>query len=690
MKKVVAAWWEDILGIQSKTLIKITIFLFCLIPSVYALSMIRSSWNPYAKSNMKRLPIAFVNNDQGVYAHGKNINVGNDISKELKRNPSVGWKFVNYWQGNNGLINGKYYALIQIPSDFSQRVTTTTSDNPQQVILTYQINQKLNAAATKLSSEVESDLSEKIRQKLVHTQTKLIIKKMNSFSEVLNNNKKELLNLNTSISAIINLINREKNNLEEAKMNQSQGSELANFNKQNLAYIQDDINSLLESMSVSAQVPAALIRQFKSVQNNILSNIENSRQLVELINNSSASLNYSVTDTQIKKAQNINSQSLNKIRALLKITSNQDTQKMNADFEQLENLLYAQKAELKQLSGNQLGALKGKAAVIKKTNDDIYSLYMNTMSKQADSLIAHLNAQHSNAKNSIIALQKLGLSINNSNMEYPVTRQINNAISQLDSALIILKKFKSTSKFLDKKNLNLMISILKSSPDMAKTFANPVYEKKVNMYNLGLLGYGVTPFYTTLSIWVGMLLITTVVFWDYTKFSTTKYLKLNRCQSYLGKLFLYTSLSFVQSTFTLFGELFILGIHPVSLLGFVGSLYLTTLTFTVILFTLVYLFGNVGKVLGVLLMLVQIFGTGGIYPLEIIPNGLSRLANFLPFYYSINLFRDAIAGTINASFISNCIILVDFIVVSFLIAPLHRMINSLINKFEDAFKSSNL
>lgn len=688
MKKVVNAWWEDILGIQSKTLIKITLFLFCLIPSIYALSMICSSWNPYAKSNMRRLPIAFVNDDQGVFSHGKNINIGNDIAKDLKRDPSVGWKFVNYWQGNNGLTNGKYYALIQIPSDFSERVTTTTSDNPQQVVLTYQINQKLNAAATKLSSEIESDLSEQVRQKLVHTQTKLIIKKMNSFSNVLSNNKRKLLNLNPSISSAIKLIDKEKGNLENAKINQSKVAEVARLNKQNLAYIQDDLNSLLESMNVSGQLSAKAVKQFKIIQNDVLDNMESSRKLTQILNKTS--LDASAGKAQIEMVRSINNKSLKKIRVLLKIIPNQGNKKLTSNLEHLQSLLYTQKIELKQLGSNQLKSIRGQIETIEETNDSIYSLYNNTMSKQLDSLMAHLNIQHSDVKGNIATLQRISSSVNNISIDHPGTKQINNAIGQLDSALVVLKKFKSTSKFLNEKNVDLLISVLKSSPDIAKTFANPVYEKKVNIYNLGLLGYGVTPFYTTLSIWVGILLITTIVFWEYTKFSTTKYLKLNRVQSYLGKLFLYLSLSFIQSTLTLVGELFIIRIHPNSFWGFVGAFYLTTLTFTVILFTLVYLFGNVGKVFGVLLMLVQIFGTGGIYPLEIIPNGLAGLANFLPFYYSINLFRDAIAGTVDASFVFNCMMLGNFIIVVLLIAPLHNVINALINNFEDAFKLSNL
>ncbi len=88
----------------------------CLLPSLYAWINIYASWDPYA--NTGNLPVAIVNNDNGAVFDGKVINVGENIIDEMKENTSINWHFVDQWQGNYGLNDGRYYAMIEIPSNF--------------------------------------------------------------------------------------------------------------------------------------------------------------------------------------------------------------------------------------------------------------------------------------------------------------------------------------------------------------------------------------------------------------------------------------------------------------------------------------------------------------------------------------------------------------------------------------------
>lgn len=124
-----------------------------------------------------------------------------------------------------------------------------------------------------------------------------------------------------------------------------------------------------------------------------------------------------------------------------------------------------------------------------------------------------------------------------------------------------------------------------------------------------LFGYGVTPFYTTLSMWVGVLLLTTIVSWRYIIPKDERVPKSNMVQKYIGKLLLYLTLSMTQTTFTMLGEMLIIGLRPRSLLAMLATAYLATIVFTIIMFTFVYMFGNVGKVFSVLMMIAQLFGT---------------------------------------------------------------------------------
>ncbi|WP_243674227.1 YhgE/Pip family protein [Lentilactobacillus kisonensis] len=161
-------------------------------------------------------------------------------------------------------------------------------------------------------------------------------------------------------------------------------------------------------------------------------------------------------------------------------------------------------------------------------------------------------------------------------------------------------------------------------------------------------------------------------------------------EKYVGKLLLYLSISLTQTTFTMLGELLILGIRPASVLAMLATAYTATIVFTIIMYTLVYMFGNVGKVISVLLMIIQLFGTGGIYPLETIPPYLAALAPYLPFTYAIQGFREAIAGPIPSIYWHSLMILGSFAILFLLLAPLRRVFQKPIADLEMGFHKSKL
>lgn len=121
-----------------------------------------------------------------------------------------------------------------------------------------------------------------------------------------------------------------------------------------------------------------------------------------------------------------------------------------------------------------------------------------------------------------------------------------------------------------------------------------------------------------------------------------------------------------------------------------ATAYLATTVFTIIMFTLVYMFGNIGKVFSVLMMIAQLFGTGGVYPLELIPSHLASLAPFLPFTYVIQAFREAIAGPIPSVYWHAMLILAAFGGFFLLMAPLRRVFVKPLSKMENGFHKSQL
>ena len=94
------------------------------------------------------------------------------------------------------------------------------------------------------------------------------------------------------------------------------------------------------------------------------------------------------------------------------------------------------------------------------------------------------------------------------------------------------------------------------------------------------------------------------------------------------------------------GDVFVLKVeilHPV-LFVLLGMLY--SLVFTSIVYTLISLFDNVGKAIGVVFLVFQIAAAGGTFPIQVTPEFFQKINKFLPFTYAINGMREAVAGVV--------------------------------------------
>ena len=153
MKNAIKVFKRDIKNLIKNPIALIIVTGLCFIPSLYAWINIKACWNPY--ENTSTVPIAIVNNDKGAKLDGKNINIGNGVIKELKKNKSIGWKFVNSKQGNAGVLDGTYYAMIEIPSNFSKDLTSVKTGKPIKPTIVYKVDTKSNPVAGKITEVAE-------------------------------------------------------------------------------------------------------------------------------------------------------------------------------------------------------------------------------------------------------------------------------------------------------------------------------------------------------------------------------------------------------------------------------------------------------------------------------------------------------------------------------------------------------
>lgn len=128
-----------------------------------------------------------------------------------------------------------------------------------------------------------------------------------------------------------------------------------------------------------------------------------------------------------------------------------------------------------------------------------------------------------------------------------------------------------------------------------------------------------TPFYTVLSIWVGCLLLISLLSVDihnHTQYSIRAI--------YFGRLLTFATFSFIQTLIITIGDIVILDGSISSPYYFIPFGLFISLVFVTVVYTLVSVFGNVGKALAIVMLVLQIAGSGGTYPVELLPGFFSN------------------------------------------------------------------
>lgn len=164
MKNFIGAEWKDHFT-NKKILIPVLAVLF--IPLMYSGMFLWAFWDPYDR--LEDLPVAVVNLDEGARFEEMELTIGENLSKNLKDNPSFKWEFVNKDDAYQGLEDQKYYLVIEIPEDFSERATTLLDENPLSMELKYVPNESYNFLSAQIGSTAVDKIKEEVSNKLTAT-----------------------------------------------------------------------------------------------------------------------------------------------------------------------------------------------------------------------------------------------------------------------------------------------------------------------------------------------------------------------------------------------------------------------------------------------------------------------------------------------------------------------------------------
>ncbi len=695
----------DLRNITRSFPVFITILVFCLLPACYAVISIKASWDPYSAANTSRLPIAVINNDEGSSVNGKNINIGGQIIGELRKNKSMNWIVIDEWQGNYGLNAGKYYSLIEIPADFSRKLLSVTTSHPEKPNIVYRSNEKLNPAATKITNTAKNSLTDEIKSSFIKISSKEVLEQLNSIGIKLNKDKPKILELKSTLEDAISTIDDVKKYLSRVRENSREMGTYLGRVKDDVPRLSDEVRSLKDVLKQEKSIVQSAKQAVNSAQGDLAEGVNE----IQSLNSQAQSLlssieNHAVGNDVLKDIDDAEESAIERINGNIKVINAMNgflpdnvTGNLIGIFTKMKNSIEVERgyiSYMRQLLEN-------------NAPDESINSVLNQLTVTANDISSYLNEVQplnsmgssidDNLKNYDNMLQSMGtvasqldsLADAGTLINQASVRQIDQMSKRVGDIESKLNDLDIKMKTVNEKSLDNIIGIMEKNPDqISDLLSSPVELKNVQLYNLGLFGYAVTPFYTTLSIWVGVLLFRIILTLKYKKSDVG--IKLNMAHRYFGKLLLFIILSFIQTLIVLFGEFFILGIRPESEITMVIVALTTSIAFTSIIFTLIFTFGNFGKGISAIIMILQLFSTGGIYPIEIISSRLAALAPFLPFTYSIGGLREAMAGP-NWTNLSKSLMILFFFAAGFLLlVPIKKIFHKPISRMESEFQRSGL
>ena len=216
----------------------------------------------------------------------------------------------------------------------------------------------------------------------------------------------------------------------------------------------------------------------------------------------------------------------------------------------------------------------------------------------------------------------------------------------------------SLSEALEGGDLSTLRTVIGNNPEaLAAALAAPVGVDTVPVFPVANFGSQMAPLYTILALWVGSILMVVSMRSDVTDSNVVEGLAeddplratltakpLRLATGFLGRYLIFGTIALAQATLVGLGDLFFLKVQHAHPLEFMGTLWLTAVVFSFLLYTFIATFGNAGKALGVLLLVLQISGAGGAFPLAILPSFFSSVSPFLPATHAITALRASIAG----------------------------------------------
>ena len=604
-----------------------------IIPFMYSFFYLKAYWNPYGEGNIDNLPVAIVNKDTG--DKGKNLITSIKDSKKLKLS------VIDEDAAMDGLYDKDYYAVITIPKDFSESMESAATNNKKHATITYSPNEKSNYLASQIINNVVSAVEKKLDNEVnsaivgnLSDTVKEVPDKLQTISDgftALNEGTEQLKSGSESLSEGTKTLNENYNKFNDGVKSLQEGTNKLATGAKEFNSLTSGLTELTGGVSTiknGSDLYTSNFSNYVNGVNNVLTNTNNLANIV--IQTTCARIDagdpsiteYDKNACLIAKGVLANNPKYGNTNAINYLTSsgntlNSSNLQINAGITELNNKVSA------------LGTVEPK---------------IKELQEGANSLLDGANTLYDSSEQIKSGISSLTNGANT----------LNNGIENLNSSV------KSAKTELDN-NINTTKEEVKKVDGLSNYSEEPVRVKTNEVNKVSSYGTAFSPFFISIALWVGCLMLYIVLFFD--KEERFKKLSINN-PNLLQRTLCYHGLATVAGVVLGILLQLLLDFDITNILLYYISIVLIANTFVAIIELLIVNFKDIGKFIALILLVLQLAAAGGTFPIETVTKGFRWLHPLLPMTYTIDLLRESLV-TIESNLLTHNLIIVFIIFIVF-------------------------
>lgn len=713
MRNILNIIVHDFRRLTSSVIALVILMGIIVVPCLFAWFNTLSNNDPFKPQSTGRIPVAVVSEDEGTEMLGLNINVGEKFIDAVNGNDMIGWDVLeDKEKAIEGVYAGDYYAAVIVPEDFSENVLSFSKGEMQHPKILFYENEKTNAIAPKITGKVREVLEEEIDRAFVDTIGSYITEAANAAKaagldpqDAFSDLSSTMTDLTTDLEGALVMVRGAAGLSDAAGTLLKASDELIGSSEDTIGLGEQLLESAegripekadtTKVQNVIDKITAQLSKDLDKIDSDLSSAEESMDQFNQYIDNELGNHKKLVaamkssTDTAAKELKDMGFTGLASRFSRI-------SDKLDHILNVMDNLVTANDSNWAAMQGYIDEILAdiafGEDAItkIEADVDDELDKKLNQVISDARKSISETRASLSGIYGDMDLLED-ALDKSDKSLK-SLKGGLNGTVSTLTSLqngtknLAALFDSLSGSDMLEDVN-HLMTN---DAAVIAENMATPIKMNTEEVYPIRNFGSVMAPFYMVIAQWIGAMFAAVMIHVQ-VKRREEEPGSIRLHEAFFGRYRLFLMIGLAQALLVSVGELLYVGIQCLHPLLFILAALVNGLIFTLIVYSLVFALGNIGLAAGVIIMIIQVAGGGGTFPVEVLPPAFRALFPFMPFHYAMDAMRECIGGMYDHTYIKclGILILFGLAAVAFGLL-LHKPMRGIIEKVEESKRESDV